>query len=1144
MNPRPHSLGLRLLALVVAVGPLTAQQAKTLPKVQAAEGEEKEEDVRMRMEDDKEYFGPMAPGYLNHKLKLSLEMARKWGHTLPATGRLKGTAAPTVGGPTWVNLGPFTTSNIDAQSDADSGRPSAIVTHPTDANIVYLAHSGGGVFKATNAASSGAWNWTSITDGLPTGSATGTLAIGALVMDPSDSNTLILGLGDGDGTYADQPSADGIGLYKTVDGGANWSTLGDWTQAGNNTSRIHQILAVSSNLILVGGNDGLWRSTNGGTNWSRINVDAHTTGEIWSVSKLSASEFILGYTDNTDSNGAIFYSSDAGLTWTQATIAGGVPAFDRVTVRTSDSGGTTAYAIAKDHVTGSFLTGVLKSTDKGHSWSLVNGSSAPNRLFTDYAAYNGTDSGDGSQAFYNHCLIVDSDDPNRLFVGSNLALWRSMDGGSTWQQMTHWYAGTRVYAHADWHTGAIYKNGGTKYFYFGNDGGLSIVRDPWRSTIPSGAAGGAGVDKDPTFIDNSKNVGLANHLVYNLGSTLASNAADAKYRISLGLQDNGSRIRTDAGSGLQNSGQFDENVGGDGFGTVWHPADATMVLASLYNTRIKRSTNGGASFTSSTSGIGTEATPFRTILTLDESDSSGNTVYTASNTKAYKSTNFGSSWTALPAAFTASTTARIRGIAVAKTNGNNITVLTSASVNVSANGGSSWTNVAASVPGNTPSGARFSGVWYDTTNANVMYLTSAALNHTQSHVWKSTNGGTTWTAIDGGANGFPTGGVAHVIKNSPSDANTLFVGTDYGVFRSTNGGTTWSRFGNGLPSVRVSDIYVAPDSSFIRVATFGRGVWEVATPSGPAVSVSPTAATIITNSTLSITPTVINTTTDNTVNWTTTGGTILPANTATAVPATFTAPGTTGTYTITATTVEAPAGTANSVITVVNPSAVTVTLSPTPTTTTTTSSVVAFTGSISGITDTAVNWTASGGTFNVATGGSVNWTAPGTGGSYTVTATSHGAPTRSASTTVTVVDPATITVSVAPTTKTLLGGGSQSFTATVSAGSVTWSLSPSTGAGTITPSGTTCTYNAPATITTNQPVTLTATATLNNAKTASAAISLKTLDLNGDGVVDVLDIIELTKRIGSVIAGDLALADLNGDGAIDDLDLAILLAGI
>jgi hypothetical protein len=1129
---------------MIAAGPLlTAQQAKTLPRVRAAEGEEKEEDVRKRMEDEKEYFGPMAPGYLNHKLKVSQEIARQWGHTLPAMGRLKGATAPAAGGQTWTNLGPFT-SFFDTQSAVDSGRPSAIVAHPTDANIVYLAHSGGGVFKATNAASSGAWNWTAITDGLPTGSATGTLAIGALIMDPSDPNTLILGLGDGDGTYADQPSADGKGLYKTTDAGANWSALGDWTQAGNNTTRIHQILAVSSSLLLVGGNDGLWRSTNGGTNWTRISVGAHTTGEIWSVSKLSATEFILGYTDNTDANGAIFYSSDAGLTWTQATIAGGVNAFDRVTVRTSNASGTNAYAIAEDDTTGNFLVGVLKSTDKGHSWSLVNGSGAPNRLFTDYASYNGNDTGDGSQAFYNHCLIVDPDDSNRLFVGSNLALWRSMDGGSTWQQMTHWYAGTRVYAHADWHTGAVYNNAGTKYFYFGNDGGLCIVRDPWRSTIPSGAAGGAGVNNDLTFIDNTKNAGLANHLVYNLGSTLASNAADAKYRISLGLQDNGTRIRTDAGSGLQSSGRFDANVGGDGFGTVWHPVDATKVLASLYSTRVYLSTNSGGSFSSSTSGIGSETKPFRTIITLDESDATGNTVYTASNTKAYKSTNFGTSWTALPAAFTASTTARVRGIAVAKTNSNNITVLTSASVNVSANGGSSWTNVAASVPGNTPTGARFSSVWYDTTNASVMYLTSAALDHTQSHVWKSTNGGTTWTAIDGGGNGFPAGGVAHVIKNSPSAANTLFVGTDYGVFQSTNGGTTWSRFGNGLPSVRVSDIYIAPDSSFVRVATFGRGVWEIATPTGPAVSVSPTAATIITNSTLNITPTVTNTTTDNTVNWTTTGGTILPSNTATAVPATFTAPGSAGTYTVTATTVETPASTANSVITVVAPSAVTVTLSPTPTTTTTTSSVVAFTGSVSGITDTGVNWTASGGSFNVTTGGSVNWTAPGTAGSYTVTATANGAPTRSASTTVTVVDPATITVSVSPTTKTLLGGGSQSFTATVSAGSVTWSLSPSAGAGTITPSGTTCTYNAPATISANQSVTLTATSALNGAKTASAAISLKTLDLNGDGVVDVLDILELTKRTGSAVSGDLAIADLNGDGVINDADLAILLAGI
>jgi hypothetical protein len=55
----------------------------------------------------------------------------------------------------------------------------------------------------------------------------------------------------------------------------------------------------------------------------------------------------------------------------------------------------------------------------------------------------------------------------------------------------------------------------------------------------------------------------------------------------------------------------------------------------------------------------------------------------------------------------------------------------------------------------------------------------------------------------------------------------LYAATYLGVYRSTNAGGTWQKYGNGLPSVVAADIYMPPDGSFLRVATFGRGVWEI-----------------------------------------------------------------------------------------------------------------------------------------------------------------------------------------------------------------------------------------------------------------------------------------------------------------------------
>jgi photosystem II stability/assembly factor-like uncharacterized protein len=88
---------------------------------------------------------------------------------------------------------------------------------------------------------------------------------------------------------------------------------------------------------------------------------------------------------------------------------------------------------------------------------------------------------------------------------------------------------------------------------------------------------------------------------------------------------------------------------------------------------------------------------------------------------------------------------------------------------------------------------------------------------------KSTNGGLTFSRAD---TGIPDVPVNRVLV-SPVNPNTVFAATFLGVYRSTNGGTSWSRFGAALPFVEVRDLYMPPDGSFLRVSTFGRGVWEI-----------------------------------------------------------------------------------------------------------------------------------------------------------------------------------------------------------------------------------------------------------------------------------------------------------------------------
>jgi photosystem II stability/assembly factor-like uncharacterized protein len=143
-------------------------------------------------------------------------------------------------------------------------------------------------------------------------------------------------------------------------------------------------------------------------------------------------------------------------------------------------------------------------------------------------------------------------------------------------------------------------------------------------------------------------------------------------------------------------------------------------------------------------------------------------------------------------------------------------------VAVSLDGGFSWAvrplnalvpGFASSVDGST---------W---TATGVLYVTSESPTPGAIRVVKSSDGGNTFQRADVG---LPDAGVYKVVVD-PRDAtaNTLYAGTYLGVYRSTNGGASWARFGAGLPAVRTTGMFIAEDGSVLRVATYGRGIWEI-----------------------------------------------------------------------------------------------------------------------------------------------------------------------------------------------------------------------------------------------------------------------------------------------------------------------------
>ncbi|HSH38287.1 MAG TPA: hypothetical protein VK993_05840, partial [Chthoniobacterales bacterium] len=121
-------------------------------------------------------------------------------------------------------------------------------------------------------------------------------------------------------------------------------------------------------------------------------------------------------------------------------------------------------------------------------------------------------------------------------------------------------------------------------------------------------------------------------------------------------------------------------------------------------------------------------------------------------------------------------------------------------------------------------------VSFDTTDPNTVYVASVAPDSTKNHLWRSTDFGASWTALDRTAsqssNGLPAGVPVNTIANDPNNTTTLYAGTHLGVYRSLDSGANWERFGGGMPLVNVTDLYLSPSNGRVRAATFGRGFWE------------------------------------------------------------------------------------------------------------------------------------------------------------------------------------------------------------------------------------------------------------------------------------------------------------------------------
>jgi photosystem II stability/assembly factor-like uncharacterized protein len=721
----------------------------------------------------------------------------------------------------WTPVGPSPVPNGQTMTVTApvSGRITAIAVHPTNSNIVYVGSAQGGVYRSLD----GGASWLGIFDNAMS------LAIGAITIAPSNPSTVFVGTGEAN-LSAD--SFFGVGVYRidnadttpTLVGPLNQDSLAADIFSGRSISKI-LVHPTDANTIFVsttsgvGGVSGnaaavlptrtIYRSTNAlssNATFTKLNVATVSSGNRTVTDMVlepgNPQNLICAvYGTNATGDGGIYRTTnalDATPTFTRVLAIGTATLGFRVSLAINKVGSTvTVLAATGETVAGcSTDSGALRrSTDGGVTWS------AP------IAAANGFC---GGQCFYNIALAVNPNDANAIYLGgattSNCStiFSRSTNGGST-------FARSHVSLHADTHAITLAPSN-PAIIYTGNDGGI------WKST-----------DTGATWT-SLNNTGL-NTIQFQ---SLSLHPTDREFAVA-GTQDNGTLFRQADGTwkrvdyGDGGVALIDRNATNTTNVTIYHTYfnKKSSLIGFGRTTNTSNATDNGWSFLGCGSGSANGISCSDDVLfyaPMALGPGNPNTLYFGTN-RLYRSTNQGTTMTVVSQAPLVTGVA-ISAIGVATQNDNvRLVGLANGKVFATTTGATTLTDITGPIPAKYIASAVI-----DPNNVNTAYVTLSGFGLADGqHIYKTTNlnaATPTWTAVSYGIPDVPV----NTLVVDPANTNILYAGTDIGVYKSTDGGTSWQPFSTGLPRVAVFGMGLQSTHRVLRIATHGRGLWEISVP--------------------------------------------------------------------------------------------------------------------------------------------------------------------------------------------------------------------------------------------------------------------------------------------------------------------------
>lgn len=597
---------------------------------------------------------------------------------------------------------------------------------------------------------------------------------------------------------------------------------------------------------------GILKTTDGGTNWTKVLDFANT--QLFGVAELqfNPSDPTMLFAATTD---GLYRTTDGGANWSKIhnvplamdiQFKPGTPSVMYVSCGNFGSAGTGIYkstnATSASPTFAACNTGITLSTGK---IALAMSASAPATIFASvgrrpdssdpWGLYRSTNEGASwtlvrtasttftgsalNQGWYAHDVAVGPTSITTI-LWAEMDVFKSIDAGSSFTRETQWNLWSLNPA-----IGTLTEGSSTNYVHADVH---RLVVSPFNGSHVFALTDG-GVFKSTDFGStfNSYNGGLMTAQIYpNMGLS----RQDANFMIG-GLQDNEGFVY----SGTARSRRI--GALGDGFHGAIHPTNDNICLMESYYLNVYRSTDRAVNFPSKVINNGQPADPWVEAACFNApvvfAPSNGNIMYAGSN-RIRKSTDAGATFVGIGPSPLVASDAMILYLAVAPSDANTLYVSvapgqtsgTRSKLFKSTNGGTSYTEITGTLPDRY-----YSDIAVDGANPNRLAVTVSGFG--SPHVYLSRDGGTTWSDVTGDLPDIPH----NTIMFDPNNRRTLYVGNDLGVFYAHGAPSgsgalpastplTWTAYNEGIEdAVLVSDLQVTHTGK-LRAATFGRGLWE------------------------------------------------------------------------------------------------------------------------------------------------------------------------------------------------------------------------------------------------------------------------------------------------------------------------------